>query len=539
MNQKPAFIALSGLFLIGIGIVAFFGLPFLVLEEVYKRLELTEGSESYEIWKEIPLPMYQKFYFYNVTNSVDVERLGSKPILKEIGPFTYRVFLKKNNINFNRNGTVTYRESKSWQFQPHLSFASESQTIVTLNTPLAFTLTLLQSATPTVRVIVTLALDAVTEGFFIKRSVKQLLFDGYPDLLTTFGPLLNPGIPNNNQGKFGFFYPKNNTDDGLFTTFTGESGIEQLNLIDMYNGRPNLNFWSSGDCNSLKGATNGELRPPFKPKLDNIKFFNPDICRVLNLKREKNVELFSIQATRFKLDENTFKNKNDYPPNACYTSKIPKPQPQLINLQRTPAAQRLRQPFPSGVFDVSNCRYGVPLMLSAPHFLNADQYYFSTIDGMSPNESLHGFWVDIDPTTGSTVGMALRLQVNVYITRYPGLVRYRNIPEIIFPIFWQEFQVSFTEDLAENLKMANRVPGLVASVTGYSFGVVGIILLIAALFITLIPFYKLHKAEITGVVSAPTDDRSKREDGTKDDVKIISKRMSTVELGVDNPIPVT
>ncbi|RWS06690.1 scavenger receptor class B member 1-like protein, partial [Dinothrombium tinctorium] len=535
MNQKPALIAASGVFLIFLGISAFFGLPYLMLEEVYKRLELLEGSESFEFWKEIPLPVYHKFYFFNVTNANEIERLGSKPILEEIGPFTYRNYLRKNNINFNKNGTVTYRESKTWQFQPHLSSAPESQVIVTLNTPLAFTLTLLQTAAPTVRVIVTLALDAVTEGFFIRRTVKQLLFDGYPDLLTTFGPLLNPGIPSNNNGKFGYFYPRNNTDDGIYVVYTGETGIEQLNLIDKFNGKSRLTYWTSPECNSLKGATKGEIRPPLKPDEDTVYLFNPEMCRVLSLRYEKNVQSHEgLAAKRFKLDPNTFKNKNDYPPNACYTSKLPNhPQPQIFPIPRA-QQQQLKFPFPSGVFDMSACRFGVPLLLSLPHFYNADPYYFTTLDGMSPNESRHGFWIDIDPTTGASVGLSAKMQVNVYISRYPGLLRYRNIPEIVFPVFWQAVEVEMTQEFASNLQMANNVPSLVASVAGYSLGVTGIVVLFTALFIALIPLYKLHKAEINKVSVNASESRTRLDDDSKG---IISKRVSTLDLGIDNPIP--
>lgn len=80
-----------------------------------------------------------------------------------------------------------------------------------------------QSASPAVRTIVSLALEALTEGFFIRRTIKQLLFDGYPDTLTTFAPLLNPEITSFSSGRFAWFINKNATDDGLYNVYTGES----------------------------------------------------------------------------------------------------------------------------------------------------------------------------------------------------------------------------------------------------------------------------------------------------------------------------
>ncbi len=57
---------------------------------------LTNDSMSYDMWKTLPddLKMYMKIYFFNVTNPEEIEfRTGldyPKPILEEIGPYTFR-----------------------------------------------------------------------------------------------------------------------------------------------------------------------------------------------------------------------------------------------------------------------------------------------------------------------------------------------------------------------------------------------------------------------------------------------------------------
>ena len=54
-----------------------------------KQLRLVPGTVMYKFWEESPVPMYIRFYFFNVTNSEDVVKFNAKPILEELGPYTY------------------------------------------------------------------------------------------------------------------------------------------------------------------------------------------------------------------------------------------------------------------------------------------------------------------------------------------------------------------------------------------------------------------------------------------------------------------
>ena len=56
---------------------------------VFQQVKLTNGSETWEKWSDIPLPVYLSFYIFNVTNPLEVE-LGGKPRLQEVGPYVYR-----------------------------------------------------------------------------------------------------------------------------------------------------------------------------------------------------------------------------------------------------------------------------------------------------------------------------------------------------------------------------------------------------------------------------------------------------------------
>ena len=45
-----------------------------------KYMVLEEGSLSYDMWKELPIPMYTKVYYFNCTNHEDVVAKIAKPL---------------------------------------------------------------------------------------------------------------------------------------------------------------------------------------------------------------------------------------------------------------------------------------------------------------------------------------------------------------------------------------------------------------------------------------------------------------------------
>lgn len=48
-----------------------------------------EGSEAWERWENLPIPVAYKVYFFNVSNPDEVQN-GSQPIVQEIGPYIYK-----------------------------------------------------------------------------------------------------------------------------------------------------------------------------------------------------------------------------------------------------------------------------------------------------------------------------------------------------------------------------------------------------------------------------------------------------------------
>lgn len=52
---------------------------------------------------------------------------------------------------------------------------------------------------------------------------------------------------------------------------------------------------------------------------------------------------------------------------------------------------------PSGLFNVSSCRFGAPVFMSFPHFYNADPFYHQQVEGMKPEKDKHEFFVALEP----------------------------------------------------------------------------------------------------------------------------------------------
>jgi hypothetical protein len=51
---------------------------------------ILEGHALYEQLQNPTLPAWRSFYFFNLTNPEEFEQNGSKPVLEEIGPYSYR-----------------------------------------------------------------------------------------------------------------------------------------------------------------------------------------------------------------------------------------------------------------------------------------------------------------------------------------------------------------------------------------------------------------------------------------------------------------
>ncbi|XP_068608709.1 scavenger receptor class B member 1 [Brachionichthys hirsutus] len=400
--------ALTALF----GVVLLFVGPAVMKGQIIKNTVIDpENDLSYTMWKDVPVPFYMSVYFFHILNPKEILK-GEKPMLEERGPYVYRKYIQKDNITFHPNNTVSYLEYRKYFFEPSMSVGSESDVVVIPNMLVQGAAVMMQHLSYPLRVMLSTAFKTFREGPFLNRTVEELMW-GYDSRLVDFLNSYFPGtLPV--TGKFGLFSEFNNSNTGLFTVFTGQDDIRKVHRVDSWNGLTELSYWRTPECNMING-TAGQMWPPFLTKESTLPFYSPDACRSLELVFRRSGEMKGIPLYRFVAPETLFANGTVYPPNEGFC----------------PCRQ-------SGLLNVSSCRHNSPVFISQPHFFNADPALLDSVHGLHPNEDEHGLFIDIHPQTGVPLNVSVRLQLNLYMKRVPGITETGTISEVVMPMIWFE-----------------------------------------------------------------------------------------------------
>lgn len=207
--------------------------------------------------------------------------------------------MKKVPVTDNGNDTVSYRELKQWFFNPDLSAYNEDYVITTVNAPLISALNFIQRAPQPLRTWISITLDTISEGIFIRRSIKQLTFYGYPDILVSIGTLIDPRTPNT-DGRFAYLAQKNNSAEVEYTLFSGIANQTKLGLIEKVEGRNHINKWKDYPCRSLKDTYTGQMMySPLETSRLDIQMFNDLFGRKINLKYKGTLDSYPGECILF------------------------------------------------------------------------------------------------------------------------------------------------------------------------------------------------------------------------------------------------
>lgn len=239
---------------------------------------------------------------------------------------------------------------------------------------------------------------------------------------------------------------------------TGAEDISHFGELKNWNYAPKTEYYPD-ECGQVTGSA-GEFYPPRQSKDKPISFFNPDMCRSVELDFEDEVDVKGINGYKYSGGKKSVDNGNKYPETKCFS---------------------VGETVPSGVMNVSACRYGTPVFMSFPHYYGADPFYLNQVEGLHPSKEKHQFYFTLEPQLGVPIDVAARLQVNMLIRPTPNIALYEEAPQLFFPVLWFEQKVQINDEMASDIKIASSIPTI-----GYICA--GILSVIGVLILLWIPF---------------------------------------------------
>ncbi|XP_030197998.1 platelet glycoprotein 4 [Gadus morhua] len=390
----------------------------IIQSTVEKEAVIVPGTTAYENWISSAAFVYRQMWLFDVQNALDVVELGATPIVKERGPYTYKVrYLAKSNITAH-NDAVSFLLPNGAIFEPDMSVGSEDDLVTTLNLAVAGAYSLVPK---NLHFFLDHIIKSTKSSLFQRRSVREILW-GYQD------PILKDIL--------GVFYPYNGTFDGYYTVNTGQDDISRVAMIERWQGESKLSFWNDTYCDTLNG-TDASSFPPFVDKNKPIYFFSSDICRSVSSTFRETQDLWGIEVYRYVLPPSTFASPSINPDNKCFCTE------KLVS----------RNCSMAGVLDVGPCRGGAPVYISLPHFLHGSDYLRQDVLGLNPSEENHFTYLDIEPITGFTLSFAKRLQVNMMYGPSKVISVLKHVKEYtVFPIVWLNETATLDEATADRIK---------------------------------------------------------------------------------------
>lgn len=223
------------------------------------------------------------------------------------------------------------------------------------------------------------AMRMLGESIWVRRTVREILFDGYDDPLLKIAQTAPSLFGTDVQGdKVAWFFNRNGSAyfDGVLNAETAAEDMKNLGIIRSWNYKDKSDFFD-GECSKVAGSV-GDIFPPVQVKEDQLEMFVPDFCRSLKLDYSEEVKVRDIPAYRYEASETLIDNGTVDSANYCNCGG---------------------ECLPLGVFNISACRHGIPAFMSYPHFYKADKHYSRQLKGLEPAPKRHRFDITLEPVS--------------------------------------------------------------------------------------------------------------------------------------------
>ncbi|XP_077292751.1 sensory neuron membrane protein 2-like [Arctopsyche grandis] len=474
---------MAGLVTAVFGIVmAFYGFPKIIRSQIDQRIALKNGTEGYEMWKDMPFPLTFKVYLFNVTNPEEIVS-GSKPKLQEVGPYVYDEHRFKDNVVREDMDTVSYDLKKVLKFNEEKSAPfKESDFVTILNIALmgmAITANeLMPSMMSTVDGILPYLFDSPSDPF-VRATVADLLFNGIfinctsTDMTVALvcqgmKSRLPPTIRASDDDS-GFYYSMfnhiNDTYDGPYSIHSGVINANMLGNIVSYKNKSTLEEFE-GACSDMKGTDTTVFAPINESNYSKIIYiFQPDICRSMYAEFIAKKMTFGLQTFRYETTKMVLASGDTNPKNKCFCTK---------NWSSVHDGCSL-----NGVQNLEPCQ-NAPVIVSFPHFYLADQILRDYVaEGLNPKKEEHETFVEIEPKTGAALKGAKRVQFNMELQKIEAIGILSAVEPGLFPILWIEESAEVNEKVKKMLmSVHDKIKYL--KVLQWIIVAIGIILMMAA-----------------------------------------------------------
>eukprot|EP00092_Neocalanus_flemingeri_P038999 GFUD01042454.1.p1 GENE.GFUD01042454.1~~GFUD01042454.1.p1 ORF type:complete len:596 (+),score=215.72 GFUD01042454.1:176-1963(+) len=447
---------------------------------ILKTMALSPGSDRLSSWLNPPVQAHLTTYSFHVTNPEAVMQ-GKKPIVKEVGPFTYKAVTVKDsvdkdtgkeNLDFNEDGeTLTYRPRKFYFFDRSQSVGDPDTTFITVpNIPLLTGFTKIRDMGWGKGTAADVVKNTGLGTPFINVSFSGLLW-GYNDEL----PCLSHTRPDEcgaPEGEIDIFAEDSDDEwgDDEWKRKKRSAGrykreAEEETEIDYKNAdfesmqKPKAEYV---DCKCEWGLfrdRNVTLRKPVKihhgmadlskkgwveefNSSPNMNWWQPgSTCDKLGgqdgatlppgvMKTDAMDMFISLMCRRINLEyekdvEHLGLNSYRFIPPANAMGSHTDPDPKARNPANSCFCLKDQgfSCFKSGVLNMEPCKRspalpkGAPIALSYPHFYQADPSFLSAVSGLSPDKEKHQFYVDVAPEFGFPLAIRPRFQLNAIIKK--------------------------------------------------------------------------------------------------------------------------
>eukprot|EP01059_Diplonema_ambulator_P013830 TRINITY_DN244_c0_g1_i1.p1 TRINITY_DN244_c0_g1~~TRINITY_DN244_c0_g1_i1.p1 ORF type:complete len:522 (+),score=186.29 TRINITY_DN244_c0_g1_i1:72-1637(+) len=440
-------------------------------------------------------PIYNYMYVWNITNPEEYLQ-GEKPDIEKIGPFVYRMFDWRENVTWSdddakENISFTYHNYNVFipeRTSPELDLKAK---VYVPNFALQGVLTTVRSALMDRPIVMNAAFEAIRvvlardkEGILMHRTIDEVMWGFYDPTLTALADVAKTfhiELPANLKGFIGLqmidtpeFYAQpsiqysGTSDYKLTAEYRTWCGLEDLSQ-----------FWP--EAPEIKGSDGWQFSP--NPD-DTITLFIDALPAVVNITKWGKADIQGIHCHTYGLSAETWDNQSWF-------------------------GQTHYLYGPNGVVNATASQTA-NIMVSKPHFLDADPYYASLLTGMEPaDRDRDDTTIWIEPITGSAVAANQRIMINLQMSPwlceatepiqgpFPGDC---NIAEAVIPMMIANQIISVPPNEADALKsqiygIPNTVKLVAWILFGASFALIGWTALIVKAVRTPHPYELVHGEE--------------------------------------------